>query len=76
MEECNNCLSRIKKQNKNKHEQSKEQKCFSCLNMKKYIGKNDEIDKYIDIVQSYYDKHKKNIDNFSLSVMWKKMMCL
>ena len=61
MEECNICPTKIKKKrNKNKHEQSKKHKYFSNLIMNKYILKNDEIDKFKDILQSYYDSHKKN----------------
>ena len=40
--------------------------------MNKYIVKNDEIDKLKDILQSYYDEHKKKFDNFSVCVKWKK----
>ena len=54
MEECNICLATIKKRNKTKHEQSKKHKYFlSNLIINKYIVKNNEIDKYKDILQSY-----------------------
>ena len=53
MEECNICLSKIKKRNKNKHEQSNKHNFFSNLIIKKYIVENDEIDKFKDILQSY-----------------------
>ena len=33
--------------------------------------RNDEIDEFKDINQSYYIKHKKKFDNFSDCVMWK-----
>ena len=72
MEECNFCLTKIKKQNKNKHEQSKKHKYFSNLIINKYIVINDEIDKFKDIFQSYYDKRKKKIDEFTVCVLWMK----
>ena len=72
MEECNSCLTKIKKRSKNKHEQSKKDKYFSSLIINKYILKNHEVDKFGDIIQSNYDKHKKNFDNFTVCVMWKK----
>ena len=51
MEECNICLSKIKKKrSKNKHEQSKKRKNFSNLIITKYIVKNDESDKFKDIL--------------------------
>ena len=34
--------------------------------------RNPELDKFKDIIQSYYNDHKKKFDNFTLSVMWKK----
>ena len=34
--------------------------------------RNPEIDKFRDIIQSYFDKHQRNFDNFSVCVMWKK----
>ena len=72
MEECNICLTKIKKRSKNKHEQSKKHKYCSNLIIKKYIVRNPEIDKSRDIIHSYYDKHKKKFDNFTVCVIWKK----
>ena len=73
MEECNSCLTKIKKRSKNKHEQSKKHKYFSNLIINKYIlEKNHEVDKFGDIIQSNYDKHKKEFDKFTVCVMWKK----
>ena len=72
MEKCNICLSKTKKRNKNKHEQSKKHKYFSNLIIIKYIVKNDEIDKFKDIIQSYYDMHKKKFDNLIVCVTWMK----
>ena len=72
MEECDFCLTKMKKRNKNNHEQSKKHKCFSNLVLNKYIVRNVEIDKFKDILQSYYDKHKTKFDNFAVWVIWKK----
>ena len=38
----------------------------------KYLTNNDEIDKFKDIIQSYYDKHKTKFDDFTVCVMRKK----
>ena len=46
---------------------------FSHLIVNKYILKNNEIDKFKDIIQSYYDEHKKKFDDFTVCVMWKKI---
>ena len=72
MEDCNIHLTKLKKQNKNKHEQSKKHKYFSNLIINKFIVRNPEIDKFKEIIQPYYDNHEKKFDNFSVSVMWKK----
>ena len=61
-----------KKRSKNKHEQSKKHKYFSNLIINRNIVRNPESDKFRDIIQSYYDKHKKKSDNFSVCVMGKK----
>ena len=45
---------------------------FSNLIMIKHIIKIDEIDKFKDILQSYYDKHKKKFIEFTVRVIWKK----
>ena len=74
MEEGNICLSKIKKRNKNKHEQAKKHKYFLNLNLirNRNIVKNKEYYNLNDIIQPYYNNHKKNFHNFSLSVLWKK----
>ena len=73
MEECDTCLTKIKKQNKNRHQQSKKHRYFlSNLNISKYFVRNDEIDEFKDALQSYYDKHKKKFNNFSVWIIWKK----
>ena len=59
----------MKKRYKNKHEQSRKHKYFSTLNIKKHIVKIDEIHKFEDILQSYYDKHKKKFINFTVRVV-------
>ena len=72
MEECNICLSKRKKRNKNKHEQSKKHNFFSNLIVNKYILRNPENDRLKDIIQPYYNIHKKKLDNFTVCFMWKK----
>ena len=73
MEECDICLTKMKKQKKIKHEQSKKHKYFfSNLIINKYIVKTDEIDNFKDILQSYYDEHKKKFNEFTVRVIWKK----
>ena len=39
---------------------------FPNLIVIKCIIKNDEIDKFKDIIQSCYDKHKKKFDDFTV----------
>ena len=73
MGECDICLTKIKKRNKNKHQQSKKDIYFvSNLIINYYILRNDEIDKYKEILQSYYDKQKRKFGNFSVWIIWKK----
>ena len=70
---CDICLTKIKKQNEKKHQQSKKHKYFlTNLFIKKYIVRNDGIDKFKDFLRSYYDKHKKKFDNFGVWIIWKK----
>ena len=40
--------------------------------MNRYIVRNPEIGKFKDIIQLYYNDHKKKFDIFTVSVMWKK----
>ena len=70
MEECDTCLSKIKNKNKKKHCLTKKYKHFSNLIINKYIARNPEIDKFKDILQSYYDNHTKKIHHFTVCVMW------
>ena len=72
MEERNICLTKMKKRNNNKHEQSKNPKYFSNLIINKNIVRNIEFCNLEDIIQPYYKNHKKQFDNFSVCVMWKK----
>ena len=59
MQECDICLTNMKTRYKNKHKHSEKQKYFSNLIINKYNVRNDEIDKFKNIFQSYCDKHKK-----------------
>ena len=73
MEECDICLTQIRKRNKNRHQESKKHKYFlSNLIIYKYIVRKDEIDKVKDNLQSYYDKHKKRFDNFAVRIVCKR----
>ena len=72
MEECNICLNKIKERNKNNYERSKKHSFFSNLIFNKYIIKNDEVDKFDDILQSCFDEHQQKLNQFSIDVIWEK----
>ena len=73
MYECDICLAKIKKRNKNKHEKSLRHRYFLSNNIvNKYIVKKDDIDKFKDILQSYCDEHKKKFNEFTVMIIWKK----
>ena len=73
MYECDICLAKIKKRNKNKHEKSSKHGLFLSNNIvNKYIVKKDDIDKFKDILQSYCDEHKKKFNKFTVMIVWKK----
>ena len=73
MYECDICLAKIKERNKNKHEKSKKHRYFlSNMIVNKYIVKSNDINKFEDILQSYYDEHKNNINEFTVTIIWKK----
>ena len=38
----------------------------------KYIVKNNDFKKFKDILQSYYDEHKKKFNKFIIRIIWKK----
>ena len=58
MEECDICLTKNKKRNKNRYQESEKHKCFlSNMIINKFIVRNDEIRKFKEILQSYYDMH-------------------
>ena len=63
MEECNICLSKIKK-NKKKHCLTGIHNNFSNLIINKYLVRNPEIDKFEDIIQPYFKNQKKNSITF------------
>ena len=53
MYECDICLAKIKKRNKNKHEKSMKHRCFfSNMIVNKYIVKNNDINKFKGFLQS------------------------
>ena len=73
MYECNFCLTKIKKQNKNKHEKSMKHRYFlSNMIVNKYNVKNNDITKFKNILQSYYDEHKKKFNESFITIIWKK----
>ena len=75
MYECDIYLTEIKKRNKNKHEKPMKHKYFlSNLIINKYIVKNNEIDRFKDIVQSYYDEHKEISMNLLYGLFGRKMI--
>ena len=72
MYECDICRAKIKKRNKNKHEKSMEHRYFlSNMIVNKYIVKNKDINKFKDIPQSYYDEHKKKMNEYTVKIIWK-----
>ena len=72
MEGCNTCPWKMKNKIKKKHCLAKKHNFLSNLKTNKYKVKINEIDKYKDIIQPYYNNHKKKIDDFTVCVMWKK----
>ena len=73
MYECEICLAKIKKRNKNKHEKSMKHRYFlSNMIVNKYIVKKDDCDKFKDILQSYCDEHKKKFNEFTVTIIWKR----
>ena len=73
MYECDICLAKIKKRNKNKHEKSmKHRYFFSNMIVNKYIVKNSDINKFKGFLQSYCDEPKKKFKEFTVTIIWKK----
>ena len=73
MYECDICLAKNKKRNKNKHEKSMKPRYFlSNKIVKKNIVKNNIINKFKDILESYYDAHKKKFNEHTVTIIWKK----
>ena len=56
-----------------KHCLTNKHKYFLNLILNKYTVRNLEIDKFKGIIQSYYDKHKRKFDEFTVGVMWMEM---
>ena len=76
MEECNICLTKIKKRNKNKQNQSKRHKYFSNLIINKYIVKKMKL---INLKISFNHttmSMKRNSINFLYVLCGRKMKCL
>ena len=71
MVKCHECNTTIReKQNKTKHEQSKKHKYFSNLVLNRYIVKDKAVDKFKDVISSYYNEHIKKIHTFSVVIYW------
>ena len=73
MIECYICLTKIKNQNKKKHELMKKHKYYcSNLFINKYIVNKDEFDNFKDNFKSHYVNHKKKFNSFGV-LMVRKM---
>ena len=73
MYECEICLAKIKKRNKNKHEKSMKHRYFlSYIIVNKYIVKHNDINKLKDFLQSYCDEQKKKFNQSTVTNIWKK----
>ena len=72
MEESDICLTRIKRQNRKKHQQSKKHKSYySNLIINKYTVRNYENEKFKNTFQPYYDEHKKKFRDFTVWIIFK-----
>ena len=70
---CSVCLAKVKKRNKNKHEKSMKHRYFlSNMIVNKCIVKNNDINKFKDILQSYCNEHKKKFNEFAVTIIWKR----
>ena len=73
MYECDICRAKIKKRNKNKHEKSMKLRYFSSnMLVNKYVVKNNDINKFKNILHWYCDEHKKKFNEYTVSNIWKK----
>ena len=72
MEDIKICLTKTKSEANIYTNNRRSINIFSNMIRNKYIIRNPEIDKFRDIIQSYYDEQKKKFDNFTVCVMWKK----
>ena len=72
MYECDICLAKIIKRNKNKHEKSMEHNYYcSNLIINKYIVNKNEFDNFKDIFKSHYVSHKKKFNNSGVLIVCK-----
>ena len=73
MYECSISLAKSKKQYKNKHGKTMKHRYFlSNMIANKYIVRNNDINKFKDILQSYCDEHKNKFNEFTITNIWKK----
>ena len=71
MIKCHESNTTIKKKNKTRHEETKKYKYFYKLVLNIYIVKDIAVDKFKDIITSYYKEHLKEFDFFTVCVYWK-----
>ena len=70
--ECDICLTKIRKQNRKKHKQTKKHKYYySNLIINKFIVNKDEFNNFEDIFKSHYVDHKKKINSFDVLIVYK-----
>ena len=58
---CHDCNTTIKKKNKTRHELSKKHKFLSDLILNKNVVKDIGVDRFKDVITSYFNKHIKNL---------------
>ena len=72
MIECDICLTKIKKQNRKKHKQTKKHKHYcSNLIVNKYIVNKDEFVNFKDIFKSHYVSRKKKLNSSGVLIVCK-----
>ena len=70
--QCDICLTKMKKQNRKKHKQTKKHKHYcSNLIINKHIVNKDEFDNFKDIFKSHYVSHKTKFNNFGVLIVFK-----
>ena len=65
-------LLKLKSETKISFHEMKHRYFLSNIIVKKYVVKNNDINKFKDILQSYCDEHKKKFNEFTVMIIWKK----